>query len=76
MRLRIYLPGEEAVGLAAWAGEIRDDDFLIVGIDVVMVPALDHSLAAPETAAPIRILVGFIFHKGVRPFLRRAGCEE
>jgi hypothetical protein len=41
-----------------------------------VVAALDHLLAALEAPAPVKILVGFIFHRVIRPFLRRADCEE
>ena len=62
MRLRIYLPGEEAVGIAVWAVEIGDDDFIIVRVDVVVVAALDHLLAALKASAPIEVLVVLVAH--------------
>ena len=66
-------PSEKAVGIATGTGEVGDDDFIIVRVDIVVVAALDHLLAALEATAPVKVLVWFIFHKGVRPFLRRAG---
>ena len=69
-------PSKKAVGIATGTGEVGDDDWVFIRVDVVVVAALDHLLTTLEAPAPIEVLVWFIFHKGVRPFLRRADCEE
>ena len=73
-------PSEKAVGIAVRAVEIGDDNIFTIVVlrnhPVIlthMVPALYHLLTTLEAPAPVKVLVWFIFHKGVRPFLRRAG---
>ena len=66
-------PSEKAVAIATGTGEVGDDDFIIVRVDIVVVTALDHLLTALEATAPIEVLVVFIFHRVIRPSLRRAG---
>jgi hypothetical protein len=55
-------PSEKAVGIATGTGEVGDDDFIIVRVDVVVVAALDHLLAALEATAPVKVLVVLVAH--------------
>ena len=55
-------PSEKAVGIAVWAGEVGDDDFIIIRIDVVVVSALYHLLTALEATAPVKVLVVLVAH--------------
>ena len=50
------------MGIATGTGEVGDDDFIIVRIDVVVVAALDHLLAALEATAPVKVLVVLVAH--------------
>ena len=66
-------PSEKAVAIATGTGEVGDDDWVFIRVDIVVVAALDHLLTTLEATAPVKVLVGFIFHRLATPFLRRAG---
>ena len=55
-------PSEKAVGIATGTGEVGDDDFIIVRVDVVVVTALDHLLTALKATAPVKVLVVLVAH--------------
>ena len=55
-------PSEKAVAIATGTGEVGDDDFIIVRIDVVVVAALDHLLTTLEAPAPVKVLVVLVAH--------------
>ena len=55
-------PREKAVAIATGTGEVGDDDFIIVRVDVVVVTALDHLLTALKATAPVKVLVVLVAH--------------
>ena len=55
-------PSEKAVGIATGTGEVGDDDFIIVRVDIVVVTALDHLLTTLEAPAPVKVLVVLVAH--------------